>query len=382
MKLRTWPVLVLAFTILIALIAISGWSALARAQRIFGEISTLHQRYQNGEKILSTIRTEIHVSGLLVRDYLLDRSNLTAKSYRDQLVALRTASPKELEQLKTVIGADEFSKLDRLDEELDGYWNALEPIFEWSPDEKLALSSSFLRREVLPRRNAALEMARELRNLNEANLDRQRKAVIEKENELPRFVGRMLAVTLMMGLLVAAGSVFRTSRLEQRSEVQRRRAETAERELRRLTQKQVKAQEEERRHISRELHDEVGQMLTAQRMEIRNLKQLRTAPEEEFLAHLEDMARLSEDALRAVRDIAMGLRPSMLDDIGLQPALGMAGQRILTSLRCSGRRRARRLGCGASGCLPDVRLPRCAGGADELRPTRSCAGDPDCHSWA
>jgi signal transduction histidine kinase len=164
-------------------------------------------------------------------------------------------------------------------------------------------------------------MARELRDLNRANLDRQRRDLAQKETELPLYIGKLLTITLLLGLVVAAGSIYRISRLEQRSEVQRSRAEAAERELRGLSQQLVKAQEEERRAISRELHDAIGQMLTAQRMELRNLKQLRTAPEEQFLAHLESTAQLSEEALRAVRSLAMGLRPSMLDDLGLGPAV-------------------------------------------------------------
>lgn len=321
MNLRTGPVLGIAFGILIALIAFSGLSALQRAQRLFVDISSLHNRYQRGERILNEIRVEIHLSGVLLRDYLLDRSNLTAESYREQLRAIRSSTPKQLAELKTVLGLDDAATLEKLHQELEGYWNSFEPIFDWTPDEKLAFSSSFLRRRVLPRRDAVLEMAREFRQLNQANLVRQREEVEQKENELPVYIGRMLMATLLLGLIVAGGSIYRITRLEQRSEVQRRRTEMAEQEMRRLSLQLVKAQEEERRTISRELHDEVGQMLTAQRMELRNLKALRNAPEEEFLAHLEDSARLSESALRAVRGLAMGLRPSMLDDIGLGPAV-------------------------------------------------------------
>ncbi len=321
MRLRTWPILAIAFGTLVVLIALSGLSELQRAQRIFGEISSLHRRYQEGERILSQVRTEIHLSGVLVRDFLLDRSNLTVESYRRQLLEIRSATPQQMRALAQVLSGQEATKLGQLQSELDRYWDSLDPLFEWTPEQKLAYSSVFLRREVLPRRDAALEIAREIRDLNRTNLNRQRQDIAQKETELPLYVGKLLTITLLLGLAVAAGSIYRISRLEQRFETQRNRAEAAERELRGLSQQLVKAQEEERRSISRELHDEVGQMLTAQRMEIRNLKQLRSAPEEQFLAHLEATAQLSEEALRAVRNLAMGLRPSMLDDLGLGPAV-------------------------------------------------------------
>ncbi|MEN6604694.1 MAG: sensor histidine kinase, partial [Bryobacteraceae bacterium] len=73
--------------------------------------------------------------------------------------------------------------------------------------------------------------------------------------------------------------------------------------------------------IARELHDQVGQMLTAVRMEVGGLAQLRGTDDGQFHARAQEARQIVEQALRAVRDIAMGLRPSMLDDLGLAPAI-------------------------------------------------------------
>jgi signal transduction histidine kinase len=56
-------------------------------------------------------------------------------------------------------------------------------------------------------------------------------------------------------------------------------------------------------------------------MELGNLEQLRSAPGQEFHDHLAEAKTVTEKTMRSVRDLAMGLRPSMLDDIGLGPAL-------------------------------------------------------------
>lgn len=321
MRLRTWPVLALGFGTLLGLIALSGLGALRRARQIYSEVSTIHENYQKGERILNEIRTEIHLSGLLVRDFLLDRSNLTAEMYRSQLRQIGASIPREIEELKSVLATADTVTLQKLNKELERYWDSLDPLFEWTPGQKLAYSSAFLRHEVLPRRDAALAIAREIRDLNKANLEQQRLEVETKERELPRYVTRMLLITVLLGVVVTGVSIFRTTHLERRAEREHRQTEFAEQELRRLSQQLVKAQEDERKAISRELHDAIGQMLTAQRMELRSLRALRTAPEEEFVSHLENSAHLSEQALRAVRDLAMGLRPSMLDDIGLAPAI-------------------------------------------------------------
>ncbi len=81
-------------------------------------------------------------------------------------------------------------------------------------------------------------------------------------------------------------------------------AETAEAELRRLSRQLVQAHEHERKSISRELHDEIGQTLTALRLELKSVQDLRTAPEAEFNEHAEAAKRLAEQSMRAVKDMA------------------------------------------------------------------------------
>ena len=92
------------------------------------------------------------------------------------------------------------------------------------------------------------------------------------------------------------------------------------REISQLSARLLQAQEEERRSISRELHDEVGQALSGVLLEMANLsKQIRGSEAAERQA--EDIKRLVEGVMRNVRNMALLLRPSMLDDLGLAPAL-------------------------------------------------------------
>lgn len=321
MTVRTWPILAVTFFTLIALLAFAGFGVLQQADRISREVSSLNQGYQDTERILSRIRIDVHLSDVLVRDYLLDRSELTAETYRAELLSIRSAIPGELQELRGLLNPAEQQRLDKLGKALEHYWDVLDPLFEWTPGQKLALSTRFLRTEVLPRREAVLDITREIRDLNQSSLDKQRRDIERKEAELPIYGRRVLMATIILGALVAIVSLFGILRLERRAQAEKDRAEETGRELRRLSQELVRAQELERKAIARELHDEVGQMLTAQRMELRNLRALRAAPEQEFLEHLEDTARLSEEALKVVRNIAMGLRPSMLDDLGLAPAV-------------------------------------------------------------
>jgi signal transduction histidine kinase len=100
----------------------------------------------------------------------------------------------------------------------------------------------------------------------------------------------------------------------------------AEEELRRyatwlqeLSRQVLQAQEVERRAIARELHDEIGQVLTAVST---NLQTIQLSPDAATLAErLNESVGLVDEALRQIRDLSLDLRPSMLDDFGLVPAL-------------------------------------------------------------
>lgn len=84
--------------------------------------------------------------------------------------------------------------------------------------------------------------------------------------------------------------------------------------LRILSRKRVQIQEEERRRLARELHDQVGQLLTAAKI---NVHSAASGSTEKLAVTIE----ILDTVLEQVRDISLALRPSVLDDLGLAPAL-------------------------------------------------------------
>ena len=84
----------------------------------------------------------------------------------------------------------------------------------------------------------------------------------------------------------------------------------------------MQVQENERRAISRELHDEVGQSLSALLVGLSNLSAaIPESAKPELQVHVEEIRGLAQNCVRVVRNLALLLRPSMLDDLGLVPAL-------------------------------------------------------------
>ena len=314
MPFRTWPVLVVAFGLLLLLMAFSGLSMWRETATQFENWEGLSRSYQTSERSLQQIRSDVQVSGLLVRDYLLDPTPANAASYKDRLLANRAGMSSELDRLANTIDREHAPKLALLRAGLQLYWDALDPIFAWTPAEKQSRSSAFLRDNVIPRREAALKLAGEIERLNEANHSSRQREMDSSRAQFDRMFRYAAALLFAIGVLVAVASVLRVSQLEKS-------ASEKNRELRYLSQRVVHAQEEERRSISRELHDEVGQMLTGLRMDVAHLGKLHAAPEEEFQAKIEECRVVLDQTMQSVRDLAMGLRPSMLDDLGLGPAL-------------------------------------------------------------
>ncbi len=320
-RIGTVTVLTAGFSVLIALIGFMGMSTIREADRIHLEIASIHDDYRQIAAHLSSIESEIHLSGIIVRDCLMDSVPSRNAQYRTELVELRTSVEARLADISRLGSPLQVSALDHLRDELSQYWNSLEPLFSWTSEERTALSRSFLQREALPRRMAVIAMTREINRLSAATLLEGESRSVRSREQYKTFLKRMVAVTFILAVFVAGLSILTIYHLTRHSDRARVRAESAERELRGLSQKLVLAQEEERKAISRELHDEIGQTLTALRIELGNLEKVRQGLDQQFLRRIRESKALAADALNTVRDLAQGLRPSMLDDLGLGPAL-------------------------------------------------------------
>ena len=120
----------------------------------------------------------------------------------------------------------------------------------------------------------------------------------------------------------------RTAELEEQVAERRK----AEEQLRRLSNRLVEVQEAERRHLARELHDEVGQLLTGLKMLLKMSATLSGPAGQQSLTQARDLVG---ELMTKVRNLSLELRPGMLDDMGLLPALHWLLERYeaQTSLR-------------------------------------------------
>jgi signal transduction histidine kinase len=293
MRTRIWPSVGIGFGILLMLVPLFAWLVSRKAAEIDFRTRDSHQRYQRADEAITDIQANIY------------KGTLPGKDVETQLTVLRLKTMKSLRELSELLDPSQHGKLLKLNEGLDRYWESVSYASERSNSGNDTLAHVLL-------------LAEEVDSLNQANLRLEEHQIETQQHVLRQFAAAATGLLLLLGLAIATCTTAYLAKLERVSEAEKVCAEKAEYELRRLSNRLVRAQEEERKNISRELHDEVGQVLTGLRMELGSLS---GGGDDVFKLRLKSVKLLAEDALRSVRNLALLLRPSMLDDLGLEPAL-------------------------------------------------------------
>ena len=314
--------LLVGFGSLLAIIALSGFDALRVLSQYRKEDDQIRRLFLFRNRVLNNIRAEVYLSGTYVRDYLLEPEPERASGFGASLAGVRRQMETELVSYAGQMDPAESAHYDALRMELAQYWAVLEPVLAWDAQTRQARGYAFLRDVVFPRRTAMLEIAGRIADINEEQLN----AGNERASDLLGKFQSRLVITLFsalaLGLGMAAFSTHKILQLEARTQARYQEVVEARKQLTLLSARLVEAQETERRSLSRELHDEVGQSMSAVLVELRNmLAGLGVRPEEQVRSQAEVIKGLVEGSIRSIRNMALLLRPSMLDDLGLIPAL-------------------------------------------------------------
>ncbi len=313
--------LALGFGSMLGLMILSlGW-AISRLELLQQESMKLQESFQATKNQLMDLRIHLSRSGLLLRDFLLDRSAQGFSPQQEELRRLRGQIEEQLNSLEKSLAREGIHLQAQLKSEIEQYLDLMEPVFQWDAEDRWKQGNHYLRKEIVPQREIIQKVSDQISDLSNQSFQHEKEVLALRQRESRQSVFQMMAILILLGGSVSGYSILRTMKLEHQTERQLARAENAEEELRRLSRQIVHAQEEERKAISRDLHDEVGQSLTALRMNLMNLAQHPPAGPSGLKDHLLDCSQLAEQSLRVIRDMAMGLRPSMLDDLGLGPAL-------------------------------------------------------------
>jgi signal transduction histidine kinase len=318
---RTWPVFTFALAALLGLMLVPAMTALRRSEAIYDQIRASQEQFQNTQEVFESLSQSVFTISLTIREFLLDTSPDAGRTYRARLNTARSRLQADITRLGVALPSDGQATLHELKQQVDEYLAVVGPVFDWTAAQRTERGAYFLREEQRPRRETILAVAQELSQLNAAVYEQQQRRTTESEQWFRSEMTKSLLFALLAGVFISTGGILRMRGLERRATDERRRAEETTAEIRKLSVQLRHAQEEERRTISRELHDDVGQQLTAMRMELGTLERLRGGDSGDFDARLAGLKGMAEQSLHVIRDIAAGLRPSVLDDLGLPAAV-------------------------------------------------------------
>lgn len=280
----------------------------------------IRQEFLYRERTLEQVRAGLYESSTIMRDYiLLNRSERRGKeALLTQLESIRSETTRALKACMQSLPPDKRKPLEHLAVELENYWSKAGGTIASDAIEKA--QSGALHADILSQHAEILKIAKEVSAVNDAELTEAEGRISRVSAEFRHRLVMVATIALSFGLILATATIVYAGRLERSVEEKYRESLQAQGELKELSKRLVEAEERERRAISRELHDEVGQSLSAMLLEVESLTEM-SHENGGFRQGLENIKMLAENCVNEVRNMALLLRPSMLDDLGLIAAL-------------------------------------------------------------
>jgi len=262
----------------------------------------IRQDFIYRERTLEQIRAGLYESGTTMRDYLLlsGSEREAQEALLTQLQSIRNETTAALKACIQSLPADKREPFQHLAVELENYWSKTEHTFAPGAMGKAEIGSSVLRADILSQHAEILKITKEVSAVNDSELKEAERRIAEVSS---RFRRRLLIVTtiaLAIGLILATATVIYAGRLEKSLEEKYRESLQAQRQLKDLSKRLVDAEERERRAISRELHDEVGQSLSAMLLEVESLTEM-SNEKEGFRKGLQNIRMLGKQRQRSAQ---------------------------------------------------------------------------------
>lgn len=313
--------LIAGFATVFGLWLLSGYELVRTLRDVEQRVTAVHDSFLRGEQVLNTVRTSVLLGSIYLRDALIDNASPARGYYRDELNQIRAGVerilPAYLPEVESPVEREHWATLQgRLEE----YWESREVVFTPDAPRTTSEAAALLRNRVVPTRDSILEIVDSLSALQRASRQRHEDEASRLYDEARTRVVTMASLAVVVGLVVAYVASRQVGRLEQEIEQRRLADQQNRRDLERLSARLVTAQEEERRSLARELHDAVGQALTAIKMEM-GVALRGVEADSRARASLDEARAIAETTLQNVRDLSQLLHPSMLDDFGLPEAL-------------------------------------------------------------
>lgn len=310
--------LLLGFGLTLGLWLWTGYDFIQELSLVQREAAAINLRYMQAQELLATVRPQVLIVSVNARTALLDPEPGHRDAYRARVRETLQSAHDTLRRYVPVLNSGaERERVERLRLEIEGFGRA---VLDALVDEEPATASEArdLLARIVPRRELVIGVTDEVQALNRAAFVQEQTTIADAHRRMQTRVWERLGLSLGASLGIALWASVYAGRLEGRLRRQRERDAQNTHDLQRLSAKLVDAQEQERRIIARELHDELGQVLEAIKVELALAQNQLGADGAGDL--LNDAQSITQGALHTVRDLSHLLHPAVLDDLGLVAA--------------------------------------------------------------
>ena len=278
----------------------------------------IYRQYVDQDQFLSNLRLNIWLAGNYIRDFFIAATPERANALRSQIAGLRQENETYLQKLART--TNEQDEIPKLRQSLEEFWNvaATVPAMLHAPEEQ---QYDFVQREIVPRRGELYAALRAITATDQQRLENIEGEFANSRREATSRLLVMLVAGVLLCLVVVRLSLRYAENLEQQAEKHYAAVEQAKGELQQLSARLLEIEEEGKRRLSRELHDEIGQTLALLQIEISRAQTVSGSHSDGLYDSLARARELAERTVQTIRNMALLLRPALLDDLGLVPAL-------------------------------------------------------------
>jgi signal transduction histidine kinase len=312
-------ILLLGFGGLLALLLYSGANALGTLRDLHNTEEAARNRFLDRGRVLSTVILSTNSYSDHMEEFLLSVTPGDAQTASDDDAARQAR--QALQGYPSDRTDEEAALLAQLQNYIAEEDRAFRSAIAWNAEERRLRAQEMIAREILPRRQGIVTIAEKIELLNNQETIAAKQANFVEFGRLQNNLSEFLMLALISGFLLAVVSAIYILRLERQARFRYAELVNSRTELQQLSARLVDAQETERRAISRELHDEVGQALGLLLMDAGRLSTQLGPSEEKSQEIVRSIKTVAERTVQTVRSMALLLRPSMLDDLGLVPAV-------------------------------------------------------------
>ena len=313
-------VLRVGYAVVIAVLILSAGEAYQIQGTVSQRQADIFRQYVEEEQALTVLRRNLWLEGIYVRDFFIRATSDQAKILTGQLDDIERENQRVFRELARISPQQaEFPKLSR---KLSEFMSLLKEV----PATMLRASADqqydFVQRVIVPRRGELYETLIALSGADQQRLQDDENRFADSRHEGGERLLLMLGLSVFLSVLVAVISIRHSDHLADTAEKHYAEVEQAKGELQRLSARLLEVEEEGRRRLARELHDEIGQSLALLQIEISRAQAAVSSAQTTGLPERLERARtLAEETVQTIRNISLLLRPALLDDLGLAPAL-------------------------------------------------------------